>query len=175
MTPHESFAKTTLVLETGENLDFLAAKLNQVLADNHPPFMKIVLASPPGQKPKILARFPDFLKKFDWVEVHSLRQDLLPLIPTPFVAYLPANAPYSPPPLEDLDRWGQIDLFLRPWIPPVTLKDTEWARLVYMDFGWVSTPALFQHLEMESSLSLRNLEMVFQKAGLSLSYFSAPT
>src|SRR5580698_2864511 len=111
MTLNESFAKTTLVLETGENLDFLSAKLNQVFVDGHPPFAKVVLAVPPGQKPKILARFPIFLKKFEIVEVESYGHDLPPHIATPFLAYLPANAPYSSPPLEDLDRWGQDPLF----------------------------------------------------------------
>jgi hypothetical protein len=174
MAPNESHAKTSLVLETGENLDFLVTKLKQVFADDHLPFMKIIVTSPPGQKPRILTKLSVFLKNIEVVEIHSLSQDLLPKIATPFLAYLPANAPYSPPPLEDLDKWGQVHLFLRPWIPAVTLKDIEWARLVYMDLGWVSTPALFQRLEMESSLTLRNLESVFQKKDISLSYFSAP-
>ena len=54
----------------------------------------------------------------------------------------------------------------------MTLKDTEWARLVYMAFGWVSSPALFQFLKMSHSPSLRDLERVRGKGGKALPYFS---
>jgi hypothetical protein len=174
MPPSDSLSKTTLILETGVNPDFLVSKLKQVFADDTPLPSKIVLASPPGQREKILLRLSLFLKKFEVVEVQSLRHDLLPHVTTPFLAYLPANAPYSPPTLEGLERWGPDHFFIRPWIPPVTLKDTEWARLVYMAFGWISTPALFQHLGMESTLTLLDLERVSKNSGGSLPYFSAP-
>jgi hypothetical protein len=174
MATSDPLSKTTLVLETGANPDFLAAKLGQVLAKDNPLPAKIMLACPPGQKEKILSRLSVFLIKFEAVEVQTLRHDLLPRLTTPFLAYLPANAPYSPPPLEGLERKGEGTFFIRPWIPPVTLKDTEWARLVYMAFGWISTPDLFQHLGMENTLSLLDLERVSRNSGGSLPYFSAP-
>ncbi len=174
MTSTSPFSKTTLVLETGVNPDFLATKLSQVLANDNPLPSKIILASPPGQREKILLRLSLFLKKFELVEVQSLLYDLRPHITTPFLAYLPANAPYSPLPLEGLERHGQGTFFIRPWIPPVTLNETEWARLVYMAFGWISTPELFQRLGTESTLSLLDLERVSRNSGGSLPYLSAP-
>ena len=174
MPTNDPLSKTTLVLETGANLDFLAAKLNQVLADRSPLPAKIVLASPPGQREKILLRLSLFLKKFEVVEVQFLRHDLLPHLTTPFLAYLPANAPYSPLVLEGSERWGPDHFFIRPWIPPVALKDTEWARLVYMALGWISTPGLFQTLGMESTLTLLDLERLSRNSGSSLPLFSSP-
>ncbi len=174
MTPNNFSSKTTLVLETGANLNLLAAKLNQVFAQDNPLPAKILLASPPGQKEKVLLRLSIFLKKIEVLEINSLLHDLLPHLTTPFVAYLPANAPYSPPPLEEWNRVKQETFFIRPWIPPVTLSNTEWARLVYMSFGWISTRALFQHLGMESTLTLLDLERVSRKSAFSLPYISAP-
>jgi hypothetical protein len=174
MTPNDSFAKTTLVLETGVNLDFLVAKLSQVFSKNNPSFAKIVLASPPGQKSKIIPKLSSFSKKFEVVEIQSLRHDLPPFMTTPFLAYLPSNAPYCVPPIEDLDTGDKAAFFLRPWIPPVTMGENECARLVYMAYGWVSTPALFQHLGMESSLTLSDLEQVSQKTGFYFPYLSTP-
>ncbi len=171
---NDSLTKTTLVLETGVNPDFLASKLSQVFAKDNPLPTKIILASPPGQREKILLRLSLFLKKFELVEIQSLRHDLLPRVTTPLWAYLPANAPYSPPTLGGLEKRGPDHFFIRPWIPPVTLKDTEWARLVYMAFGWISTPTLFQHLGMESTLTLLDLERISRNSGGSLPYFSAP-
>ena len=67
MTPNESFTKTTLVLEAGENLDFLLAKMKQVFGGDPSPFASLLVTSLPGQKSKILAKLSFFSNQFEVV------------------------------------------------------------------------------------------------------------
>ncbi len=175
MPEDDAFSQCALVLEAGENLDFLAAKLGQAFYDNKPAPPKILVACPPGLKSKVLAKVAAIPDKVKVLEVNSLCHDLPAHLSTPFFAYLPANAPYCPPPLEGLGKAGLQRPFVRPWIPPVSIPDTELARLVYMAFGWVSTPALLQlPLGDQRSIGLRDFERISRKNGFYLSYLAAP-
>ncbi len=102
MQQNNGFSKTTLVLASGEDLNVLWATLRQVLESPHPPYEKIMVTCPPGLKSKIAVKLSPVLKRFELAEIRSLRQDLLPLLNTPTLAYLPPSAPYSPPALGDL-------------------------------------------------------------------------
>lgn len=175
MPSDDAFLKTTIVFEAGENLDFLAAKLGQALYDNQPAPSKVLIACPPGLKPKAQAKVAAILHRVEVLEVQSLCHDLPQHIQTPFFAYLPANAPYCPPPLDDMEKAGQSGPFLRPWIPPVSLPDTQWARLVHPAFGWVSNPSLLQlPLGDQRSLDLRAFERITQTKGFHIPYLAAP-
>ncbi len=175
MPKDDVFSQCTFVFEAGENLGFLAAKLGQALYDNKPAPLKILVACPPGLKAKTLTKLSAIPHKVEVLEVNGLCHDLPAHLPTPFFAYLPANAPYCPPYLENLEKADTQRPFVRPWIPPVSISDTEWARLVYMAFGWISTPALLQlPLGNQRSIDLRDLERVSQKNGFYLSYLTAP-
>lgn len=175
MSETDPLSQCTLVFEAGENLDFLAAKLGQALYDNKPAPQEILVACPLGLKPKVLAKVAAIPDKVKVLEVNSLCHDLPAHLSTPFFAYLPANAPYCPPPLEGLKKGIIPRPFIRAWIPPVSIPDTEWARLIYMAFGWISTPALLQlPLGEQRSVDLRALERISQKNGFYLSYLAAP-
>ena len=172
MPPDDHFPQTSILFESGENLDFLSSKLQAVLASGHSAPGKILVACQPGQKHKLIGKFGAILSIFEIVEVHSLLDDLLSRVTTPFLAYLPAAASYSVPPLERLEKGAP---FLMPWIPPVTLSENEWARLVYMAFGWICSKDLLQPLlGREMSLTLSGIERVARESKVSLPYFSAP-
>lgn len=176
MTKADAYSQTTLVLEAGENLDLLVSKLGHVLFGGNSLPAKIYVACPPGLKAKAAKKLSNFQDKVEILEVQSLCTDLLPFLTTSYVAFLPALAPYCPPPLEDLGVLASEKPFLRPWIPPVTLPDTQWARLVYMAFGWISTPSLLQlPLGLQQTLNLRDLERVTRNAKPYIPYLSAPT
>ena len=175
MTPEDSLSKVTIVFEAGENLDFLASKIAQAFYDNKPAPSKILVACPPLLKAQTLSKLSIILNRVRVLEVNSLAQDLPANIHTPFLAYLPANAPYCPPPMEGLEKPGLPACFIQPWVPPVSLPDTEWARLVYMAFGWISTPALLrQPFAGPRSLTLRDLENIIPQTEPALSYLAAP-
>jgi len=174
VTSKDFLSQTTLVLDAGENLDFLIAKLNQVFAKEQPSFGRILSASLPGQKTKVLAKLPENFKNVEIVEIQSLRLDLFPRLQTPFLAYLPANAPYTPPQWNVAAGMENIPLFIQPWIPNVNASDTEWARGVYLSLGWISTPALLKNLGLERTLPLRDLERRFQNPHRDIPYLSNP-
>lgn len=173
MTSLNDLSQCTLVLESGENLDFLAAKLAQAFYTSQPAPSKILVACPPGLKAKTLQKVSAIQNKVSVLEIQSFCRDLAPHVSAPFLAFLPVNAPYCPPPLEDLEKVDLSMPFVRPWIPPVSLPETQWARLVYMAFGWVSNKALLQlPLEGSRGPDLHGLEKFSQKNGTRLSYFS---
>lgn len=172
VSSNDFLSQTTLVLDAGENLDFLRAKLNQVGAPGQSAFARMVIATLPGQKTKILAKLPDNFFTAEVVEIQSLRLDLYPLLRTPFLAYLPANAPYSPPQSNQGSGMEKFPLFIQPWVPLVNASDTEWARGVYLSLGWISTPALLQKIGLERSLSLRELERIARATQPCIPYFS---
>ena len=164
----------TLVLETNGNSYFTATKLKEIRSAEKPFLGKIVVVCQPGKKAKVLAELSAHLHGIEVVEVHSLRHDLVPLLSTPFVAYLPSSAPYCAIPSEILENLGNSWPSLLPWIPPVTLNENEWARLVYMAFGWVAHTALLEQVGQAGSLTFRDWERVARTKGINVPYLSAP-
>ena len=176
MNSSEDPSRCTLVLESGENLDFLAAKLAQAFYAGQPAPSKILVACPPGLKAKTLQKISAVRDKAEVLEFRNLFRELPPHVSTPLLAFLPVNAPYSPPPLENLEKAGRNSPFVRPWIPLVSIPETQWARLVYMAFGWVSNLSFLQWpLDGPGSLDLSGLERASQKNRARLPYLSSPS
>lgn len=173
MSSNDFLPQTTLVLDVGKNLDFLLAKLNQVNLGNKPSFGQILLASPPGQKTKIFAKLPESFKHLEIAEIQSLRLDLFPFLHKPYLAYLPSDAPYSPPQMDFGADLEKHPLFIQPWVPFLKTSDSEWARGVYLSLGWISTPKLLQKMDLINGFSLRDLERSIRNAHTEIPYFSA--
>jgi len=171
----DSYSKVTLLLQSGENLDFLLTKLNLVFADPKIRAAKIRVLCPPHLTSPITVKLSPFWGRVEISEPRMLLKEFSTLHARPFVAYLPAETPYTPPPLEGLGALAAYPLFIRPWIPPVELPDNQWARLVYLTHGWVSTPVLLEKaLDGQAALTLRGLEKLTSKDSW-VSYFSSPT
>ncbi|HUO58155.1 MAG TPA: glycosyltransferase family 2 protein [bacterium] len=167
-------ANCTLVLETNGNSYFTATKLKEIRSGEKPFPGKIVVVCHPGKKAKVLAELTAHLQGIEVVEVLSLRHDLAPILSTPFLAYLPSSAPYCPIPPEIMENLGNSWPSLWPWIPPVSLDENEWARLIYMSYGWVAHTQLLEQVGQAGSLTFRDWERVVRTKGINVPYLSAP-
>src|ERR1700679_585142 len=97
MTSNDLIDQCTVVLEAGSHPSILATKLNQIFAQGSPYPAKIVAVFPPHLEAKLPAEIPDFPKSIQIIGFSGSFSDLKDQIATPFLAYLPANAPYSRP------------------------------------------------------------------------------
>lgn len=171
----DPFSKVTFLLQSGENLDFLLTKIGLVFSDPKIQAAKVRVICPPHLTSQITVKLSPFWGRVEISELRNLEKEFSTLHARPFVAYLPAETPYTPPPLDGLEALARYPLFVRPWIPPVELPENQWARLVYMAQGWVSTPALLERaLDGHNALSLRPLEKITANEPW-VPYFSAPT
>ncbi len=169
MTAKDSLSPITLVLEAPKNPELLAAKLRQVEAQDMPP-ADIRVVFPADSEAKLPAGLPAFSGTGG---VKAVSRVLPSDITTPFLAYLPANAPYSLPLLEGREK-TEGEPFLQPWVPPVTLRPTDWARQTNSDLGWICSSGLFRSLALEELPGLLGLERISREKKIHLPYFSAP-
>ena len=172
MTSNDLMDQCTVVLEAGSDPSILAAKLNQIFAQGSPYPAKIVAVFLPDLDAKLPAEIPDFPKSIQVIGFSGSFLDLKDQITTPFLSYLPANAPYSWPLLDGLEKIEKETFYIRPWMPVEPLGDAEWVKQIYADLGWISTPAVFKKgIEF---LSFLGFERLSQKPGVHPAYFSAP-
>ncbi|HXL72133.1 MAG TPA: glycosyltransferase family 2 protein, partial [bacterium] len=170
MTPTDPI-QCTVVLEAGNDSPVLAAKFHQVLAQGDPYPAKIVVFFPQGREAKLPPGLPAFPENVEIIPFSGAFSALSGMVSTPFLAYLPVNAPYSRPRLEGLENVGTGAAYVRPWVPVEPLGDTDWVKQVYADLGWISTPALLKWVA--EPLSFLGLERLSQKPGFHFSFLSA--
>ena len=166
MTTPESQIPCTVVLDAGTEPLTLAAKLKQIADEGEPFPTKIILYFSNGP---LVAEFPQSSKTVEITGFSGPFADLKAQISTAFFAYLPANAPYSRPVIEGLEKDSPG---IRPWVPAQNLPETEWVKLVYADLGWIAT--LDHFAKGIGPLTFLGLEKYSQQAVLHPAFYSTP-
>src|SRR5665213_541882 len=166
MTLPESQIPCTIVLEAGTDPLILTAKLKQIADEGEPFPQKIILYFSNGP---FVVEFPQFSKNLEIAGFSGPFADLKAQILTALFAYLPANAPYSRPVIEGLEKDFPG---IRPWIPAQNLPETEWVKQVYADLGWIAT--LDHFTKGIGSLSFLGLEKHSKQVVLHSAFFSTP-
>ncbi len=166
MTSNDLVFPCTVVLDSGTDPQTLAAKLKQIADQGEPYPAKIILYFSAGQ---LLVEFPKFPKEIEVKGFSGPFSELKAQIPTAFLAYLPAKAPYSRPVIEGVEPGTEG---IRPWVPAQNLSETEWVKQVYADLGWISTLDVLN--KGMGFLSFLGLEKFSQQAVLQPAFFSTP-
>jgi len=162
---HES---CTFIFEGGNNQEFLISKILKFKKDfenfsYHTAYF--------GDLNQVLAgTSPDRFETLNPIKINNW-QDLIGVIKTPFLAFLPGLMDYSSfvPENVVLD-----DRSINPWVPFLDLPSTEGARTILKEVGWIGPTSLLKtDVGSEKSLSLRAIQSVIEKSNLNIRYRSA--
>jgi hypothetical protein len=159
-----------VLLEAGNDFDFFFSKLQALSVDPLLGATETWIACAPGQATALAGRLPAPFKHLPFLEAVHL-SDLRERIKKPFVAFLPAAAPFFPPawPVQAPPR----DL-VHPWIPPHGLPDRNRGYIGLPPCGWMAPRPFLENLEGSSFPALLDLERLQQEKGFGLHYASTP-
>jgi hypothetical protein len=166
-----AFIKGTVILEAGDNRSLLLSKLEAAWFGPGAARQRMVVACRPGQKADLSAALSSKFIALVLVEIQDWGQSLREVVATEKIAFLPADATYSPPPWDELPKGSSAIL---PWSQPVLLPDGSGPRLGLPVGGWIAEKSFLSALEGQTrSISLRDLEAIFRTTGRFFSYLSA--
>jgi hypothetical protein len=161
----------TVIVEAGDAVARLAAKLDRAMAGPAAVGHRVMIACRRGEEGTIRDRLPDRFRALPVTAVDGWR-DHLP-IETAQVAFLPAEAAFSPPPWDAIPQSGMV---LRPLVVPCPSEIAVPSINLEPTTAWAAPTALLREVlrQPPDRLTLFAVEASLARRGIALGFLSAP-